>query len=88
MPASMAAASRAASALSSWPDEAMEAARPASSSPTSAWTVPPKTPRPSKYSSFARESARSRFRIVSCPIRSAGSNAASSVRSIDSRSGW
>ena len=30
----------------------------------------------------------SRLRIVSCPIRSVGPNAADSTRSIDSLSGW
>ena len=36
----------------------------------------------------SRESSRSRRRIVSWPIRSSGPNAASSTRSIESRSGW
>ena len=35
-----------------------------------------------------RESAMSRLRMVSWPIRSLGPNAACSVRSIDSFSGW
>ncbi len=39
-------------------------------------------------SSLARESAMSRLRIVSWPMRSVGPKAAFSVRSIDSLSGW
>ncbi|PRY38958.1 hypothetical protein CLV43_108358 [Umezawaea tangerina] len=39
-------------------------------------------------SSLARESAMSRLHMVSCPIRSTGLNAESSVRSTCGLSGW
>ena len=43
---------------------------------------------PTAYSSsFSRVSAMSRLRMVSCPMRSVGPNAAPSVRSMESRSG-
>ena len=48
----------------------------------------PSMPAAAYSSSFARESAMSRLRIVSWPMRSSGPKAASSTRSIDSRSGW
>ncbi|CPU66552.1 Uncharacterised protein [Mycobacteroides abscessus] len=54
----------------------------------SAACVVPTIPMPAYCSSLARESAMSRLRMVSWPIRSIGPNAESSVRSIDSLSGW
>ncbi|MFD9613979.1 transketolase C-terminal domain-containing protein [Streptomyces sp. NPDC059083] len=59
-----------------------------------AWAAPmeglpvPIRPRPAYCSSLARESAMSRLRMVSWPIRSTGPKAESSVRSMDSLSGW
>ena len=48
----------------------------------------PIMPSPAYCSSLARESAMSRLRMVSWPMRSTGPNAESSVRSMDSLSGW
>ena len=49
---------------------------------------PPTMPSAAYCSSLARESAMSRLRRVSWPIRSTGPKAESPVRSIDSLSGW
>src|ERR1700691_4086689 len=54
--------------------------------PVSAGCGPPSMPSPAYCSSLERESAMSRLRMVSCPIRSAGPNAESAIRSIDSLS--
>ncbi len=76
----------------------MASAPPSGMAPISpveaAWAAPmaglavPIRPIPAYCSSLARESAMSRLRMVSWPIRSTGPNAESSVRSIDSLSGW
>ena len=71
-----------------WGIAPSRSAVPAPLAPISAAWPPPNMPRPAYCSSLARESAMSRLRMVSWPIRSAGPNAASSTRSIDSLSGW
>ena len=60
----------------------------ACAAPIDVGVEPPTMPIRAYCSSLARESAMSRLRMVSWPIRSTGPKAESSVRSMDSLSGW
>ena len=90
MPESMDERSTASSTVDgpSAPSPAMAAAPPFSIRPMRSACPASRVPYAAYSSSFSRESAMSRLRMVSWPMRSVGPNAASSTRSIDSLCGW